>query len=166
MISTLVIYLLVIGTINRSLSNDQLQFILYPIQLFVSFFENSQFQYLSEFGYVQTDGLIRINASCSGFLFLNVLIAVGVFLVLRLTTLFKWYSLIIRIFFVLILAYLFAVGVNSSRILLSIDLLHVAQNFSWFPNHFVHEAFGIFSFLVFSSLYYIAVKQMLKRWTN
>ncbi len=162
----LLLYLLSIGMINRSLSNDQLQFILYPIQLIVSYFEGSQFKYLSEFGYVQTDGLIRINGSCSGFLFLNILISVGVFLVWKSMELFKWSYFLTRTPFVLAMAYSFAIIVNASRILLSIDMLQISQHFSWFPDQLAHEALGIFSFLVFSSLYYLAVKKILEKWTN
>ncbi len=162
----LLVFLLLVGAINRSLTNDQLQFLLYPIQILVGHFENSQFQYFSEFGYVQTNGLITINASCSGFLFFTVLTAVGVFLIWKISSAFNWFRTIPQFLIVLVLAYVTTIVVNASRILLSIDMLHMAHGFTWFPNKFAHEAFGIFSFLIFSTLYYVSVKQILTRWTN
>ncbi|MBI1286254.1 MAG: exosortase K [Flavobacteriales bacterium] len=162
----LLTYLGVAGAINRGLSNDQLQFLLYPIQLLVGHFQNSQFQYFPAFGYVQTTGAISINASCSGFLFFNVLNAIGLFLIWKMTGPLWRFSSAVKTSVVILMAYISTILVNASRILLSLDLLKVSQTLSWFPDRFAHEAFGIFSFLIFSILYYITINQILKQWTN
>ena len=161
------LYLIGINYFNEYLSNDNVKFLLTPIQAIVTSSTGVGFNYNSVYGYIQTDGLIRINKSCSGFIFLNVLLSIG------LITLFQNNSFknsLQKVFlmggFTFGLAYITCLISNSSRIILGIKMQMFSIDNSWFPNHFLHDTIGIIYFLMFSVLFYLLLQKTFQSWNT
>lgn len=163
----IVIYLILINIFNNSLKNEDLKFLLYPIQFIVSLSTGIPFKYYSEYGYVQIDGLIRINNSCSGFIFFNVLISIGYVTLYLKGLASSGFKKIFAIFIIVpVLSYLMIIIANTSRIILGIKLQLFSLNNSWFPNHFIHEIFGVMYFLIFSIIFYLIIHKTINTWNN
>lgn len=163
----IVSYLTLVNLLNQHLSNDHVKFLLYPAQEFIHYTSGKSFEYFVEYGYVQSDGLIRINKSCSGFLYLNVLIILGVAaIILNKHVKNKEGKTFFVLLFSLLLSYIVCLIVNCSRIVLGIRMQNFSNFHSWFPNHFAHEMFGIIYFLLFAIVYYLVIKKIVKAWIN
>lgn len=149
---------------SQELSNADVLFLLYPVQQLIHWFTGMSFTWMPEFGYVHNEGLVRINQSCSGFIFLNVL------LLLAFKTLFlngKQLPIGRKITFALAvapLAYLTCTLVNTSRVLLGIQTRRFALENSWFPGSFAHELFGIFYLLLFAGAFYFLLQKTVQAW--
>lgn len=163
----IVSYLLLANFLNGFLTNDNVIFLLHPIQIIVKSVTGVPFEYFSEYGYVQTDGLIRINKTCSGFIFLNVLTTIGyVTLYLFNKQITSTQKKLFSIVAVPVLAYLTCLISNSSRVIFGIKMQLFANDHSWFPNHFIHETFGVLYFIITCVLYFLLIQKIFVRWSN
>lgn len=156
-----IIFLVGINFIRPLMSNDSLQFLLYPTQKLVGFFMGLNFEYTSETGYLCSSMPIAIEKSCSGINYFNVVSVVGIiclFNYLKKTSVIKLLALLPA---VVALGYVFTVLINAVRIIIGIKLQAFAFGHSWFPNHFMHELVGVFYLLVFVILYFMLTRKAL-----
>jgi exosortase K len=149
------------------LTNDLLLFLLYPISSIVEFTTGVPFNYFSEYGFVQIDGLVRINKTCSGFIFLNVLLAIS-YLTIHLGIRSKKTPLknIVLSCGIVFLAYLTCLITNSSRIILGIKTKQFSIGHNWFPNNYIHEITGILYFFISSILFLLLIQKIQTKWNN
>lgn len=162
-----IIYLLFVQTVYTFLINDNLYFLLFPISSIVEYTSGVPCNYFSKYGFVQVDELVRINKTCSGFIFLNVLIGIS-YLVIRLGIT-KENSLIKNILLsstYIVLAYFTCILTNSSRIILGIKMKLFSLNHSWFPGSFMHEITGILYFFISSTLFLLLILRIHTKWNN
>lgn len=160
-------YLLFAHFLYNYLSNDLLKFLLHPIKIIVNGMTGVPFNYFSEYGYVQVDGLITINKTCSGFIFLNVLIAIAYIATrtvdFKKNTPFKnFYLSLLTVFS----AYFICLLSNSSRIILGLKMQLFSINHSWFPNNIAHEVMGVLYFFIFSILFFLLIQKIRLSWNN
>lgn len=162
-----IIYLLLIQTLYSFLTNDNLYFLLSPISSIVEYSSGVPSIYFSEYGFVQVDELIRINKTCSGFIFLHVLIGIS-YMAVRLGIT-KEKSLLINIIrssIYILLAYFSCLLTNSSRIILGIKMKQFSLNHSWFPSAFMHEITGILYFFIAATLFLLLILRIHTKWNN
>jgi|JI7StandDraft_1071085.scaffolds.fasta_scaffold03860_4 exosortase K len=136
---------------------DDMLWIIKPTAIFTSVFTAQSFQYISGEGYYFADSDIIINKSCSGIVFLMVVVC---------CTAFSWASYThikggFSIWVVLLgTSYLLTVFVNSSRIMLDMFL---KKNLLLPVNDFIHEALGVAVYLIFLFSYYLLLYRYFNR---
>lgn len=147
------------------LTNSNLQFLLLPTKSLISFISGYQFSFQEDFGYVEQSHRFRINKSCSGFIFLNLLLSVAFLLLnLRLKATISLFKKLILSFITFLLAYTICLICNSSRILIGIKMQQFSMNNSWFPNIFLHEVIGIIYFGFSVVIFSLKINQLIKKW--
>lgn len=161
------IYLILIQYIAYNITNDDIKLLIYPVKVIAEYVNGVGFHYDSFYGYVQDNGLIRINKSCSGFIFINVLISIAACSIFMNTKPKQQISSILSLGAIAVLiAYIISIIANTSRVILGIKLHQFALNNTWFPGNFAHELFGILYFFFFSILFYIIIKKIIHSWNN
>ena len=144
-------------------NNNDLIFLLKPIDKIVTIFTGFSSTYILENGYYYKDLNIILDKSCSGFnlWLLTFLIFISLFL-----NFFKSRNKkLIAILIVLIFAYFFTIFVNSSRIIVSIIIENRVGDF--IDKDLLHEAIGIITNLSFLILtYFLTNKFLIKRKNN
>ncbi len=141
--------------------NNSLRFLLKPTDKLVAFMTNSKSQYLSESGYFHKELNIIIDKSCSGFNFWMVSFLMLTFLGFKF--IFKRTNRLLIIPIVLAISYAFTILVNTSRILFSIMVTTAQVQFTEKKFSWLHQAEGIFMYLSFLILIYLAVEYILKK---
>lgn len=146
-------YLFVIQLIFKSLKTNDLLFILAPSAKLVSFFGGYAMEWSDLSGFQIVGKNIRIEKSCSGFVYLGML-----YLLLTYSFGKNWnyYKTKIQwVIFSIPLAFLFVVGVNAARIITGIGIETFSLQNTWFPNKLFHEFIGIIYFLFGMSAVYL-----------
>lgn len=143
--------------------NDDLIFLLKPITEFIelSTGTNSVYNTNSGFYFEQLD--VLIDKSCSGGNFLLLCFAMLSFLALKHIS--KPYQKLIAIVVVLFISYLVAIGVNVSRIYVSLILESEITQFLNTDNLLVHEAIGVTTNLSFLILIYILFDKLIQTYS-
>jgi len=132
--------------------NDELLFLIQPTNVVVGLLTNSTSVYLSDHGFFHEDLNIIIDKSCSGFNFW--ILSFLLFTYLTVKHFERPLSKSLSIPISLIVAYLFTLFVNTSRIFVSIVVQQ--QTKSLFNNQrIIHEGVGIITNLTFLILAYI-----------
>lgn len=139
--------------------NDNLTFLLKPIDKLVGLLTGSPSVYFSESGYHHYDLNILIDKSCSGFNFWILCFLMFSYLVVKHFD--KPLYKILTIPFALTFAYLLTVFVNTSRIFISIVVQQQNKNFLQHNQHLLHEAVGIVTNLLFLILTYYLIEKLL-----
>jgi len=160
-----IIHLVVADLLYPLLSTEDLKVLTYPISVIVSLFSGYSFVFDPNIGYVRNDHLVIINNSCSGYMFLNVLLVLSSYYFV------KTYqgkgnlkSKLIKMTLVGFSTYFICVFVNSSRVLLGTTLFPLHQSYGWIPYHYLHELSGILYFLMFAVLFHITINKPIKSW--
>lgn len=148
-------YLFVVQLIFKSLRTDDLLFILAPSSKLVSFFGGYAMEWSNVEGFQIIGKNIRIEKSCSGFVYLGMLY-------LLLTYLFgkNWNHYKTKIHWVILsipFAFFFVVAVNAARIITGIGIETFSLQNTWFPNKLFHEFIGIIYFLFGMSAVYLLI---------
>lgn len=141
-------------------NNDNLMFLIKPIDAIVGILTGSHSIYFSDKGYYHEGLNILIGKSCSGFNFMLLCFCMLAFLFLKYAdkALFK----ILTLPFALIIAYFLTVFVNASRIFVSIIIQQQANSFLPDRPHLIlHEIVGVLTNLTFLILIYIALEKFL-----
>jgi len=145
-------------------NNDNLLFLLKPIDFIIRMLAGSKSVYIAESGYFHKQLGILIDKSCAGFNFwiLN-------FLMLTFLGL-KYFSChakkLATIPIALIAAYLITIFVNSSRIFSSVVIQRYTNNIHFLKHNILHEAIGILINLTFLILTYIVTDRILSKWRD
>jgi exosortase K len=165
-VNLLIVILIVSGIIFTKIyadnsKTDGLLIFLKPVSVIVGLITQENFTFITDKGYVNDNGLIIINNSCSGINYF--LIA----LCLSLAAAFPVRSKIINKIFMIILfilfCYLLSITANSSRIIISIiierfrNIIDYHQSRSW-----LHYIEGIITFFTFLLLYYLFLIRWIK----
>ena len=166
-VGAVLLYLILVQFIYHHLNNDDVQFLIYPVKVITEYVNGIGFYYDSSFGYIHDNGLIRINKSCSGFIFINILISIiACTMFMNVKPKQRLSSFIpigiIAVFF----AYLASIIANTSRVILGIKLHQFSLVHAWFPGNFAHELFGVLYFFIFSILFYILIKKLIHSWNT
>jgi exosortase K len=133
--------------------NDNLIFLLKPIDKIVGLLTGSHSVYFSEKGYYHANLNILIEKSCSGFNFMLLCYGMLFFLLLKYIENPFFKSLIIPVS--LIISYVLTIFINSSRIFSSIIIQHQANIFlPDRPHLIIHEIVGVITNLTFLILIY------------
>lgn len=141
-------------------SSNQVYFLIKPIDGIVSFFTNSVSHYHESDGFYHEKFNITIDKSCSGF---NFLLMCFVILYTSLLRILKrnWHKLVV-IPLTFLIAYLFTLFVNTSRILVAIFIEgNFNLHFSW-----MHQAQGVFIYLSFLIALYLFVNFLITKITR
>jgi len=143
-------------------NNDDILFLLQPINKLVGFLTGYSSVYSSETGFYYSQLNVLIDKSCSGFNF-------GIVCFIMLSTLFvrkinRVSRKIIAISTAFICSYIFAVFVTASRIYISII---VQRFYTFFPKEMhsiLHQIIGVLTSLVFLIfIYYLTEKFLTKK---
>lgn len=156
-----IFFLVGINFVRPLMSNDSLQFLLYPTQKLVGFFLGLNFNYTSEMGYLCSTMPIAIEKSCSGINYFNVVTVVSIICLFAYLSKVRIPKLLMLVPALIVFGYIFTVLVNAVRIIIGIKLQAFAFNHSWFPNHFMHELVGVFYLIVFIVLYFLLTRKAL-----
>ncbi|MEL6718581.1 MAG: exosortase K [Bacteroidota bacterium] len=132
-----------------------LMLFLYPVDQIIGVLLNSDSTYDISFGYYHESLQIIIDKSCSGFNFYLIAFIVFAYLGLKYTK--KHSQKILMLFVSLIVAYVFTIMVNSSRIYTSIILERQIP----FQSDFLHQGIGILTNLTFLILAYFLLESYL-----
>ncbi len=135
-------------------NNNQVYWLLKPLDIIVSFFLDSSSSYYEGIGFFHEKLNITIDKSCSGFNFLMLS-----FLLLYLSFL-KFlkshFQKIIGILLSLVLSYIFTLFVNTSRILTAIFIeKNTDLNYPW-----LHETEGVFIYVSFLIIFYLSINHI------
>ena len=138
--------------------NNDLMFLLKPIDKLVGLLIGSRSIYSVDYGFFHEKMNIVIDKSCSGFNFWILCFVVFAYLGLKYFD--KSLHKILTIPVALLCAYLLTVFANASRIFASI----IVQNQTIFPNqqYLFHEAVGIITYFSFLVLAYYLIEKFLK----
>ncbi len=139
--------------------NNQLLFLLKPVNLFVSASTSSFSVFIPEKGYFHRHLNILIDKSCSGLNFWLIGFLMFSFLGLKYSQ--NQQKKLVVIPLALIVAYLLTIFVNASRIFI---LIVIQKKMYYFTNSqlaFIHEAVGIITYLSFLILVYIIADKIL-----
>ena len=148
-------YLFMVQMIFNSLRTDDLLFILAPSAKLVSFFGDYQMEWSDLDGFQIVGKNIRIEKSCSGFVYLGML-----YLLITYSFGKNWNYYKTKIHWVILsipLAYIFVVVVNTARIITGIGIETFSLQNTWFPNKLFHEFIGIIYFLFGMSAVYLLI---------
>ncbi|MCI5055167.1 MAG: exosortase K [Flavobacteriales bacterium] len=145
----------------RELDNQQLIFLLAPVNFFVELFYNSSSVFSETIGYFHSELSMTINDTCSGYNFLLLTFVLSSSVVI-------WYgkrmNLVLTLLFTAVFSYAFTLLTNSIRVLLSIKVQNIADEFMVpRPHHFIHETIGVLVFLSFLILMYLGFNYLLKK---
>jgi exosortase K len=151
------IFILSVNFLFRQLTTPDLKFILAPTATIVELFTGIDNVWIEGEGYKLIDYPIRIEKSCSGFIYLNMIILLSAIMYIR-----KWQSFKSKkaiVYLTPVFAYLFVIVVNSLRIITAIGLEKISDKHSWFPNVLLHELVGGFYFLLGLVLIYLIIEK-------
>lgn len=141
-------------------SNNNVYYLLKPIDVVISYFTNATSNYNDEFGFFYEKLNITIDKSCSGFNFLLLAFSILYVSILKVLKSKSKKVLIIPILF--FIAYVFTLIVNISRILISIFIENkINISFSW-----LHEAEGVFIYASFLITLYISTNYIINKIKN
>ena len=139
---------------HASAENNDLYFLLKAVNQIIGFVLDSSSDYNQDIGFYHKTLNITIDKSCSGFNFL--LLSFLILYLSNLKVLKSHFLKIIGIPLALILAFIFTVFVNTSRILTSILIEKKTNlNYSW-----LHEAEGSFIYVSFIILLYLFINHI------
>jgi len=138
--------------------NNDLAFLLGPTDNLVGLVTNSASHIIDDGSYYHKELNILIDKSCSGFSFLLMCFLMLSFMSIKAASERHYKILIIP--FVLVLSYVIAIFVNSSRILFSVLINEssfpvVSGNYSW-----LHQAEGAFVYLFFLIVIYMSYEKL------
>ena len=139
--------------------NDDLTFLLKPTDKFVGLLTGTNSIYFSDKGYFHNTLNILIDKSCAGFNFWSLSFLMLTFLGLKYSN-----NKSKRIFIIplaLIVAYLFTIFTNTSRIFVSIVIQNQTSNIIESQQHNIHELIGIITNLSFLILVYFSTNEIL-----
>ena len=137
--------------------NDDMLFILKPVNILFSLFTGHIAEYSSETGYFYDKLNIIIDKSCSGYNFMLltfVLVYTGILKYIS-SDRTKYLSLPV----VMIIAYIYTIIVDISRIIIS----YLIQRKMAFHNEWMHEVTGIFVYLFALISIYLLVQYLMKK---
>lgn len=126
-------------------NNQDLLFILGPVNFLVSMLTHSQGFFDPEIGFYHQKLSVVIDKSCAGFNFL--IIAFGSFFSLLYSSKAGIKTNILNIFKAIIISYCATCLANCSRIIVSIKTVSFSDTFSWLSTDWFHEAIGSFIYL-------------------
>lgn len=138
--------------------NSQLQFVLFPIHLFVELQTGYQGIFSTEKGYVFTDLNICIDKSCAGLNFWVIAFLSCSFVVIKKAKQIKYLPIYLVI--LLSVSFLVTLFANTSRILVNLIALRSFPTLAkqtWF-----HEAQGVFIFVSVLLFFYISVSYFME----
>jgi len=146
---------------HTSADNNELLFLLRPVDYLISLVTSSSSVFLPSEGFYHPNLNLLIDKSCSGFNFFLLLYLLLSFLALSFVN--KYKNKIFSLAGLFLASYLFTLFVNSSRILVSIaisstPLAPIAKNISW-----LHQAEGIFIYLFFLVAIYLFSEYLFKK---
>jgi len=144
----------------RVADNNDLIFLLKPIDTLVGLLTGSHSVYSLENGFFHENLNIIIDKSCSGFNFWVLSFLLFTYLTVRYFN--KTLNKILTIPASLIGAYLLTIFVNTSRIFASIVIQRQTQNIFLNQQHIIHEVIGIITNLSFLVLAYIVIEKFLR----
>ncbi|MBL7785844.1 MAG: exosortase K [Chitinophagales bacterium] len=155
-----VFILLKLGYINAN--NDQLLFLLQPVNKLIELLMASQAVYSPEKGYYHPDLNITFDKSCSGYNFWALSFLIFSYLMLQYIE--KPWQKLLNTVFVLFATYLFTIFVNTSRIIAALVAQEQAKYFL-LPHHhsLLHTAIGIITNLSFLIVAYYMFEKLLKQ---
>ncbi len=139
--------------------NDDLLFILKPIDKMVRVYTNTTSVYKNDSGFYNEKLNIIIDKSCSGFNFWILSFFLFSFLIFKFLQ--NPFYKITSIPFILICTYIFGVFVNTSRIISSIS---IEKTFLHLP--YLHQSIGIINNLIFLILTYYFIEYYFNKHTN
>jgi exosortase K len=141
--------------------NNSLVFLLKPTNALVGLLTGSTSTYFADSGYFYSNLNIVIEKSCSGFNFLILCFGMLGFLMIKYAGSILQKLLAIPV--CLLIAYVFTILVNGSRIFASIIIQHQSKNFAPNISHAVlHEIIGVTTNLSFLILAYYLFEKILK----
>lgn len=139
---------------HANAENNDLYFLLKPLNQIVGFVLDSSSVYYQDIGFYHKALNITIDKSCSGFNFL--LLSFLIIYISSLKVLKSHFQKIVGIPLALIIAFVFTLFVNASRILTSILIEKKTNlNYSW-----LHETEGTFIYVSFLILLYLFVNHI------
>lgn len=139
--------------------NNDLLFLLKPINQFVGLLSGSSSVYFLQTGYYHEKLHILIDKSCSGFNFWILGFLIFSYLGIKYSE--RIFQKLLAIPLALLGAYLLTIFVNSSRIFASIIVQHHTQNIFINQQYIVHEAIGVITNLSFLILAYVLCEKFL-----
>lgn len=140
-------------------SNNDLLFLLFPLQKIVGWATASTSFYLKDKGFYFLPLSIAIDKSCAGFNFWLIASGMLSFLSLHYNTIRVSKVLAIAVSFAV--AYLLTIMANASRILLAIQMKFNSPSFLKINQHLLHEAIGIVTYVCFLALCYLIANHLL-----
>jgi exosortase K len=146
--------------------NNNLIFLLKPTNQLVGLLTGSTSTYFADSGYFYSNLNIVIEKSCSGFNFWILCFGMLGFLMIKHVGSSLQKAMAIPV--CLLVAYIFTIFVNASRIFASIIIQHQSKNFAPNISHEVlHEIIGVTTNLSFLILaYYLLEKTLKNRYKN
>lgn len=138
---------------------DQPDFILAPVTRVVELLTGENATYIENRGYLLAGLNIVINKSCSGFNFMCITFGLICFVISGYPPRRK-HSLYLLLLPTLICAYLFTLAVNTSRILLAVQINFRVQQWGFPIPDWLHLAEGVFVYLFFLILIYIITNSL------
>ncbi|MCL1937350.1 MAG: exosortase K [Candidatus Azobacteroides sp.] len=138
---------------------DDLVFLLKPIDQLVELVTDSPSVYLAETGYYHEKLNIVIDKSCSGFNFLILCFLSFIYLIIKYLN--RPLHKITAFPIAFICAYALTLFVNTSRILASIIIQNQTKDLILSRQHLLHEAIGIITNLSFLVLAYYLIEKLL-----
>ncbi len=139
------------------LETDDLMFLLSPSTKLVEVFSGAKFTYVPNKGFYNEHLNIIINKSCSG-----VNLGILCFIMLGFLSVQHSYhgkNILLSWVIMLMVAYIFTIFVNSSRIVISIIVQQI--NISFIKSPIIHECVGIATNLTFLIIIYVVTEKAL-----
>lgn len=151
----LLAYLFALNITYKNLSAEHLKWLLKPTSKIVELSLGVTSNWIPSKGYKLNELPIIIEKSCSGFMYLNIMLLLSAILIYLGKTNYK--RNVLKIAALPMIIYSAVILINSFRIITSIGIEKASNNFSWFPDKMAHEFIGVFYFLLglFGSYFFL-----------